>query len=406
MEGLGGEGLMLRQPGSRYEAGRSHTLLKVKSFHDDEARVVGHTAGAGRHKGRLGALEVELRDGTRFSVGTGLSDAGAGEPAGGRHHHHLPLPGAVRRRRAALPLVRGGAHRRRALRAHGPAQARLSRNLTFLRLRGSHGQMSPGSHPGASPCRRPTMRLKLALSAAVASLLFATPVLAEEPAPTGQEHHHGKHKHKEKNRDARMLRKLERMEHRLNRAVERGRLTREQADTFLAEARQLRDDAQAQLQAGGGQLHRGAEAAAARAQAGPAREGARGHEAHRAPGHVTRPGPVRAQAWGFSSSSSTARPAEPEPSRSAGQRAGDYFPSSAVALRIVGSPRKPENISRLGEHLPSICPPCRAWRCRRARRSRRREWRRGCARGRARRAPATCGAAMEVPLRSGWRRHR
>lgn len=96
------------------------------------------------------------------------------------------------------------------------------------------------------------MRLKLALSAAVASLLFATPVLAEEPAPTGDEHHHGKHKHKEKNRDARMLRKLERMEHRLDRAVERGRLTREQADTFLAEARQLRDDAQAQLQAGGG----------------------------------------------------------------------------------------------------------------------------------------------------------
>ncbi|HZH15625.1 MAG TPA: DUF6076 domain-containing protein [Archangium sp.] len=100
------------------------------------------------------------------------------------------------------------------------------------------------------------MRLKLALSAAVASLLFAAPVLAEEPAaaPTGHEgkHHHGKHK--EKNRDARMLRKLERMEHRLNRAVERGRLTQQQADTFLAEARQLRDDARAQLQAGGGQF--------------------------------------------------------------------------------------------------------------------------------------------------------
>jgi DNA ligase-1 len=74
VEGLGGEGLMLRRPGSRYEAGRSHTLLKVKSFKDDEARVVGHVAGAGKHKGRLGALEVELRDGTRFSVGTGLSD--------------------------------------------------------------------------------------------------------------------------------------------------------------------------------------------------------------------------------------------------------------------------------------------------------------------------------------------
>lgn len=75
VESLGGEGLMLRQPGSRYEAGRSTTLYKVKSFRDDEARVVGHVAGAGRHKGRLGALEVELRNGVRFSVGTGLSDA-------------------------------------------------------------------------------------------------------------------------------------------------------------------------------------------------------------------------------------------------------------------------------------------------------------------------------------------
>ena len=74
VEGLGGEGLMVRQPKSRYEAGRSHTLLKVKSFHDTEARVLGHVAGMGRHKGRLGALLVELPDGTTFNVGTGFSD--------------------------------------------------------------------------------------------------------------------------------------------------------------------------------------------------------------------------------------------------------------------------------------------------------------------------------------------
>lgn len=75
VEAQGGEGLMLRQPGSRYEAGRSATLLKVKTFHDAEARVVEHLPGAGRHKGRLGALAVELPDGTAFSVGTGFSDA-------------------------------------------------------------------------------------------------------------------------------------------------------------------------------------------------------------------------------------------------------------------------------------------------------------------------------------------
>jgi DNA ligase-1 len=75
IEALGGEGLMLRQPGSRYEAGRSPTLLKVKSFHDAEARVVDHLPGRGRHQGRLGALGVVLPDGTNFSIGTGFSDA-------------------------------------------------------------------------------------------------------------------------------------------------------------------------------------------------------------------------------------------------------------------------------------------------------------------------------------------
>ncbi len=75
IEALGGEGLMLRRPGSRYEAGRSESLLKVKSFLDTEARIVGYQAGTGRHKGRLGALELELPDGTRFKVGTGMSDA-------------------------------------------------------------------------------------------------------------------------------------------------------------------------------------------------------------------------------------------------------------------------------------------------------------------------------------------
>ncbi len=75
IDALGGEGLMLRQPGSRYEAGRSSTLLKVKRFHDAEATVLRHMPGAGRHQGRLGALLVQLPDGTQFSVGTGFTDA-------------------------------------------------------------------------------------------------------------------------------------------------------------------------------------------------------------------------------------------------------------------------------------------------------------------------------------------
>jgi DNA ligase-1 len=80
VEGLGGEGLMLRQPGSPYEVGRSATLLKVKNFLDTEAVVIGHVPGAGKHKGRLGALEVRLPGGVECRVGTGFSDAQRSAP--------------------------------------------------------------------------------------------------------------------------------------------------------------------------------------------------------------------------------------------------------------------------------------------------------------------------------------
>ena len=74
VEALGGEGLMMRQPGSRYEIGRSWTLRKVKTFHDAEARVISHVRGTGRHDGRLGSLRCAMPNGTEFNVGTGLSD--------------------------------------------------------------------------------------------------------------------------------------------------------------------------------------------------------------------------------------------------------------------------------------------------------------------------------------------
>ncbi len=86
VEGLGGEGMMLRQPGSKYEPGRSHTLLKVKSFHDAEAKVIEHLAGQGKHKGRLGALLCEMEDGTRFNVGTGFTD---------KEREHPPAVGTI-----------------------------------------------------------------------------------------------------------------------------------------------------------------------------------------------------------------------------------------------------------------------------------------------------------------------
>jgi DNA ligase 1 len=75
IEKLGGEGIMLRRPGSPYSKGRSRDILKVKSYADMEAVVIAHLAGTGRNEGRMGSLLVELPgDGTRFKIGTGFSD--------------------------------------------------------------------------------------------------------------------------------------------------------------------------------------------------------------------------------------------------------------------------------------------------------------------------------------------
>lgn len=75
VERRGGEGLMLRASGSMYERKRSKTLLKVKTFHDEEALVVGHEDGEGRLKGMCGAMNCRTPDGRTFKVGSGLNDA-------------------------------------------------------------------------------------------------------------------------------------------------------------------------------------------------------------------------------------------------------------------------------------------------------------------------------------------
>ena len=76
----GGEGLMLHRADAAYLAGRSPALLKLKPWLDDEARVLAHLPGKGRHRGRLGALLVERADGQRFRLGSGLSDAEREQP--------------------------------------------------------------------------------------------------------------------------------------------------------------------------------------------------------------------------------------------------------------------------------------------------------------------------------------
>jgi len=71
----GGEGLVLHRAIALWSPGRSDMLLKLKPQSDEDARVVGHLPGKGRHAGSLGALLLEMPDGQRFALGTGFTDA-------------------------------------------------------------------------------------------------------------------------------------------------------------------------------------------------------------------------------------------------------------------------------------------------------------------------------------------
>jgi DNA ligase-1 len=71
----GGEGLMLRQAKSAYEFKRSKTLYKLKYWYDAEGLVVGQEWGQGEHKGRMGAVRIEMECGKTITVGSGFSRA-------------------------------------------------------------------------------------------------------------------------------------------------------------------------------------------------------------------------------------------------------------------------------------------------------------------------------------------
>jgi len=67
----GGEGVMLRKPGSLYEKKRSSTLLKVKSFTDAECKIT-CKPGSGKYAGLLGAFKCKYNN-SEFHL-SGMTD--------------------------------------------------------------------------------------------------------------------------------------------------------------------------------------------------------------------------------------------------------------------------------------------------------------------------------------------
>ncbi|MBZ9612290.1 DNA ligase [Rheinheimera maricola] len=75
LEQAGAEGLMLHHQDALYKTGRSNDLLKLKSYQDTEAQVIGYRPGKGKYQGMVGALIVKTADGKIFAIGSGLTDA-------------------------------------------------------------------------------------------------------------------------------------------------------------------------------------------------------------------------------------------------------------------------------------------------------------------------------------------
>lgn len=76
----GGEGLVLHRADADWKPGRSDALRKLKPLPDEDAKVVAYQPGKGRNAGRMGALQLELANGQRFSLGTGFTDAQRATP--------------------------------------------------------------------------------------------------------------------------------------------------------------------------------------------------------------------------------------------------------------------------------------------------------------------------------------
>lgn len=74
----GGEGVMLRNPSSLYERGRSYGLLKCKAFKEMDCRVLQLVPLRGALDGRCG-LVAQTDSGEKFYVGNGVSQETAKE---------------------------------------------------------------------------------------------------------------------------------------------------------------------------------------------------------------------------------------------------------------------------------------------------------------------------------------
>ncbi|MCQ1059237.1 DNA ligase [Photobacterium sp. DNB23_23_1] len=74
IEAKNGEGVMLHRKDNLYQPGRNNQLIKLKTYQDSEAVVVGYEPGKGKYHGQMGAVWVVTPENKKFKIGTGFSD--------------------------------------------------------------------------------------------------------------------------------------------------------------------------------------------------------------------------------------------------------------------------------------------------------------------------------------------
>ena len=74
IEKKNGEGVVVRDGNLDYYVGRNNNALKVKSYIDEECKVVGYNKGQGKYEGMIGSLSCKMGNQEIIKIGSGLND--------------------------------------------------------------------------------------------------------------------------------------------------------------------------------------------------------------------------------------------------------------------------------------------------------------------------------------------
>lgn len=86
VEKKGGEGVVVRDGNLPYYTGRTNNALKVKSYMDEECKVVGYNIGRSKYEGKLGSLSCKMSNNEIITIGSGFKD---------EQREHPPKVGAI-----------------------------------------------------------------------------------------------------------------------------------------------------------------------------------------------------------------------------------------------------------------------------------------------------------------------